>query len=158
MRRMWLAVTGTALLVGGVIAAGPAMAGLNELGSTTTAGAASAPHAKPAAVDRKTPAGAKQFMQVQSGRVRGGVVTLKVRPAKKVILGESFETEPIPGPFSEVTLEPNARILMLDGESGAPETFVDILAKRSADQRVEAFDITFDEEGEVSLVEWLYVP
>jgi len=103
-------------------------------------------------------AGTKQFMQVQSGRVSGGAVTLQVRPAKKVTLGESFETQPIPGPYTTATVPGSARILSLDGESGSPEAFVGTLGTRTAQQRGEAFDITFDATGTITLIEWLYVP
>jgi len=102
--------------------------------------------------------GAKQFMEVQSGQVTGGMVTLKVRPAKKVILGESFETQPIAGPYTDVTVGANARILSLDGESGMPSAFVEALGRRTANERGEGFDITFGADGKVTLVEWLYVP
>jgi len=161
MRKTWLAVLGSAVLVSGVIAAGPTMTrftGSGTSGAATGVGAGAATDAKPVAVDRTSWAGTKQFMQVQTGRVSGGAAILKVRPAKKVILGESFETAPIPGPYTEVTVPGNARILMLDGESGLPATFVAALGKRTAQQRGEAFDITFDAHGKVTLVEWLYVP
>jgi len=102
--------------------------------------------------------GTKKFMQVQSGQINGGVVTLTVRPAKKVILGESFETQPLAGPYTEVALGAQARILLLDGESGTAESFVGALGTRTAQQLGEGFDITFDTEGKVALVEWLYTP
>lgn len=157
VKKTWLVTTSAALLVGGVIAAAPALARINDSGPTSTHSSAALGE-KPVAVDRVSWAGSKRFMQVQSGKVRGGAVTLTVRPAKKVILGESFETRPLPGPYTEVTLVRNARILMLDGESGTPETFVATLGKRTAQQRGEAFDITFDTHGKAALVEWLYVP
>lgn len=116
------------------------------------------PAAVSTAVSRPPWSGTKQFMQVQSGQAGGGTVTLKVRPAKKVVVGESFETQPIPGPYSEVTVRADARILSLDGESGAPGSFVDALGRRTAQQRAEAFDVTFDATGEVTLIEWLYAP
>jgi hypothetical protein len=106
-----------------------------------------------------------QFMEIQSGQVRDGRVYLKVRPAEKRILGEGFETVTIAGPFSEVALTVDARVLHLDGESGTVEVFVEDLAKRDpnrpdhvqADQRKEGFDLTFDSEGRVTQVDWLYV-
>jgi len=157
MKKTWFAMTGAALLVGGVVAAGPTLARLNESGNASN-GAATAAEENLVADNRVSWAGAKKFMEVRSGRVSNGVVTLKVRPAKKVILGESFETRPIPGPFTEVTVPRTARILMLDGESGTPEVFAAMLGERTAAQRGEAFDITFDAKGKVALVEWLYVP
>jgi len=159
MKKSWVAMAGAAVFVSGVIAAGPILARLNDPGPVGTgAGAASSLGTRPVSVDRSTWAGAKQFMQVESGHVSGGLVTLNVRPAKKVVLGESFETEPIPGPYTEVTVKTNARILLLDGESGTAESFVGDLGKRAAKDRGEAFDITFDASGKVTLVEWLYVP
>jgi hypothetical protein len=56
-----------------------------------------------------------------------------------------------------VVLLPNARILLLDGESGTAESFVGALKQRSASQSHEGFDITFDARGRVSQVDWLYV-
>ena len=96
-----------------------------------------------------------QFMEIRSGQTRDGRVYLKVRPAKKRILGESFETVPVPGPYTEVAVTQNARILHLDGESGTPDAFVLDLRKR--DNRVEGFDLTFDRKGRVTQVDWLYV-
>lgn len=162
MKKTWFALTSTALLVTGVVAAGPALARLSESTagtggpSATEPGAASRPASSTAAKPRW--AGTKQFLEVRSGATRNGVVTLAARPAKKVILGESFETQPIPGPYTDVTLVPNARILLLDGESGTPEAFLEDLRKRPADQRSEAFDLTFNAKGQVTQVEWLYVP
>ena len=97
----------------------------------------------------------KRFMEIQSGRTRDGGVYLKVRPAKKRILGESFETVPVPGPYTEVVVAGNARILHLDGESGTADAFVLDLASR--DNPVEGFDLTFDGRGQVTRVDWLYV-
>lgn len=58
----------------------------------------------------------------------------------------------------DLAVVPNARILLVDGESGSPEPFVDDLGKRKPDQRVEGFDITFDAQGRVTQIDWLYVP
>jgi len=158
VRKTWLAMMGAAALVSGVVAAGPALARLNDSAPAAPGAAAAAPtEVKPVAADRRSWAGTKQFMQVESAQARGGVVTLKVRPAKKETLGESFETKPIAGPYVAVTVQKNARILLLDGESGTPETFAGALGKRTARQRGEAFDITFAADGKVTLVEWLYV-
>lgn len=159
MKKTWFTVAGAAVVVSGVIVAGPVLARLNEPGPASVgAGAAASLGVRPVAVDRPSWAGTKRFMQVENGRVNGSTVTLKVRPAKKVVLGESFETEPIPGPFTEVTVRENARILLLDGESGSADSFVGALGKRTVQQRGEAFDVTFDAAGKVTRVDWLYVP
>jgi hypothetical protein len=108
----------------------------------------------------------KQFQEVKSGRItENGLVALWVRPARKEILGESFRTVPVPGPYTEVLLTEHARILLLDGESGSPDTFAQDLAHRKAnrpghvspDQRQEGFTLTYDANGRVSQVDWLYV-
>ncbi|MFI6101890.1 hypothetical protein ACIA8G_40605 [Lentzea sp. NPDC051213] len=111
------------------------------------------PAVKPPSWKNKT-----EFMQVESGAVRGNTVFLKVRPAKKRILGESFDTVSIPGPYTEVAMATPSRALFLNGESGDPKVLVDDLKKRSASDANAAFDITFDQNGKVTTVEWLYVP
>jgi hypothetical protein len=171
MRKIWFAVAGAALLMTGAATAGTAFARVNDLPPPAAeqmgaAAAAAAPEVKAATAARTAPktsnasdwSNSTRFMQVESGSIRNGTVYLKVRPAKKNILGESFETVPVPGPYTEVKLVAHARILLLDGESGSPEAFVDTLADRPADQRDEAFDVIFDGRGHVSQVDWLYVP
>jgi hypothetical protein len=70
-------------------------------------------------------------MEIQSGQSRSGLVSLQVRPAQKRVLGESFETVTVPGPYAEVAVTANARILHLGGESGTPDAFVVALADRN---------------------------
>ncbi len=103
-------------------------------------------------------AGSTQFMEVRSAEVRDGALHLEVRPATRVSLGESFETEPIPGPYTDVACADPCRIRHLDGRSDSRAEFLDGLQNRTQSQRVEAFDITFDGTGAVKLIEWLYVP
>jgi hypothetical protein len=110
-----------------------------------------------AAAARPRWAGSTRFMQIDLGSIRGGTVYLQVRPAKKQALGESFETVTVPGPYTDVAVVPNARILLTDGESGTPEAFVGTLEDRTKSQRSEGFDVTFDDKGRVSQVDWLYV-
>ncbi len=131
-----------------------------------------APHGPPSASAAPSPSGSPtpsgsgaaqwanstQFMEVSGSVVRGGQHYLTVRPARKQVLGESFETVPIPGPYTEVELLPGARIRHLDGRSGAVEAFLRALADRPADKRVEAFDLYFDGQGRVIQVDWLYNP
>jgi hypothetical protein len=105
-------------------------------------------------------------MEIKSGALRDGVVHLEVRPAAKKVLGESFETEILPGPYFDAVMTANARVIHLDGESGTAEAFVIDLAERSPnrpnhvtpDERQEGFDLTFDGQGRVTQVDWAYVP
>lgn len=99
-----------------------------------------------------------QFLEVREARTRDGVLLLTVRPARKRVLGESFETVPVPGPYTEVTVHEHARIVTVAGTPRAHEAFPVDLAARTARQRGEAFDVTFDDQGRVFEVEWLYVP
>jgi hypothetical protein len=107
----------------------------------------------------------KQFMEIRIGQIRNGQLYLEVRPAKKELLGESFETVTIPGPYTEVVLTTNARIWRINGTMDTPEVFLAELARRDPnrpnhaqpDQRKEGFDLTFDGQGRVTRVDWLYV-
>jgi hypothetical protein len=160
-----LAVAGAAVLVAGVIVGGTAFAqtrashpGPENTSTTTQVQTGTGAKAQTAAGASARPWTNKTvFMQVKSGVVRGGTYYLQVRPAKKRILGESFETVSIPGPYTEVAMTAHSRTLLLDGESGSPEVFLIDLKRRTASQADEAFDITFDKKGKVTTVEWLYV-
>lgn len=103
-------------------------------------------------------ANSTQFMQVQSGTIQGGALMLTVRPAKKRELGESFETVSIPGPFLQVTVHEDAVISRLGGKADSQAGFVTALRSRTAHQRGEAFDVTFDDYGRAFEIKWLYVP
>jgi hypothetical protein len=137
--------------------------------STTAADQSSAPAPRPAESGPADPglrwANSTQFMEIRRGTQQAGETHLEIRPAKKVVLGESFATEVIPGPYYDVTMTATARVLHLDGESGTAEAFLTDLARRdphrhnhvTPDQRQEAFDVTFDRRGRVTRVDWLYV-
>jgi hypothetical protein len=137
--------------------------------STTAAEASTTPAPRPTEPGPADPglrwANSTQFMEVRRGTEQAGEIHLEVRPAKKVVLGESFATEVIPGPYFDVTMTATARVLHLDGESGTAEAFLTDLARRdphrpnhvTPDQRQEAFDVTFDSRGRVTRVNWLYV-
>jgi hypothetical protein len=171
-------MAGAALLVTGTVTAGPTFARVIDVRTPATAAPGTrdssavegAGNPKAAAPTRKTAAPTRApgttarwrnttaFMEIRGGAVRNGTVHLTVRPAKKRVLGESFETVPVPGPYTEIATVPHARILYLDGESGSPEVFVDTLKARPAKLRVEGFDVHFNAKGAISQVDWLYVP
>jgi hypothetical protein len=104
-------------------------------------------------------------MEIQGGQARNGQVYVQVRPAGKEILGESFETITIPGPYTDVAFAAHTRIRRLDGATETPEAFIADLARRDPnrpdhvqpDQRKEGFDLTFDDQGRVTQIDWLYV-
>ena len=100
----------------------------------------------------------KQFMQISGFEYQAGDAILFVRPARKEVLGESFETKPIEGPYSQVMLLKDARILTLDGESGTTEAFIKVYANLSRTRQAEGFDLTFNDEGDVVEIEWLFNP
>ena len=164
MKRNILVAAGAAVLVTGVVAGGVAFAHTRfakpaPVPAAATVPPSATPPSPPSTQPTKTGtawAGSTRFMEIKDGAVRGGTVVLNVRPAKKVPLGESFSTEPIPGPFTEVTMANPSRALLLDGESGSPEVFVDMLKKRTKDQVGEGFNVIFDRQGKVTTVEWLY--
>jgi hypothetical protein len=160
---LWLgaaSATLAAAVVGGALVAVPMMVrhteNRAETRTTNTGGLSPGSGGTSAATAPARWASSTQFMEIRSGQVRNGAVQLEVRPAGKKPLGESFETVPIPGPFSTVTLVEHARILHMDGESGSPEVLVDDLAKRS--DRQEGFTLHFDRAGRVTEVDWEYVP
>lgn len=99
-----------------------------------------------------------QFMQIREARARDGALVLTVRPARKRVLGESFETVSIPGPYTEVTVHEDAQIRTLAGTPRPHGAFSTDLAARTAQQRGEAFNVTFDEQGRAFEVDWLYRP
>jgi hypothetical protein len=104
-------------------------------------------------------AGSEQFLQIDSARVQGDVTYLKVRPAEKEYLGESFETKTIGGPWIEVVMSALAVNAPLGDEiQGDASQLRKELDKRRKDQTDEGFDITFSQNGQVSKVTWLYVP
>jgi hypothetical protein len=99
-------------------------------------------------------AGHDQFMQVQRAAVVGGRLVLSVRVATKRDLGESFETVPGPGPFTDVAASPNVVVKKLDGTTQPAATFLTDLARRK--NPVEAFTVRFGPDGLVTSIDWLY--
>ena len=97
-----------------------------------------------------------QFLQIKSARKVGETTYLRVRPAEKEYLGESFETKTIPGPWIEVVMSALANNVPIDAETGDADALRTMLSKRSASQVKEGFDITFAGNGQVSEVTWLY--
>lgn len=97
-------------------------------------------------------------MQILEVKVYRGSTMLKVQPARKNPLGESFETVPLPEKPCEVLLLSDARIVTAGGESGTAEVFVDVLARRPARERNAGFDLTYNPEMNVSRADWLFVP
>ena len=80
-------------------------------------------------------AGTTQFMEISSGVHRDGSVYLGARLARKEILGESFETVPTPGPYTEVEMPADgSRQLLLNGGSGTAESLVQALGSRTEAQ------------------------
>ncbi|HST83035.1 MAG TPA: hypothetical protein VLL08_14975 [Kineosporiaceae bacterium] len=102
-------------------------------------------------------AGSTQFLQIKSAREEDGVTYLKVRPAEKEILGESFETVTIGGPWTEVMMSALASNVPLGGDPGDADALRTSLRKRQARSVDEGFDISFFGNGEVNQVIWLYV-
>jgi hypothetical protein len=109
-----------------------------------------------AAANLKRWAGTTQFLQIQSARERAGITYLKVRPADKEYLGESFETVTIGGPWTEVVMSAPAQNVPLRGVGGDAGQLRKQLAERTSSDREEGFDLTFLPQGEVSKVTWLY--
>jgi hypothetical protein len=103
-------------------------------------------------------AGSTQFLQIKSARKRGVALYLKVRPAEKEYLGESFETRTTGGPWTEVQMSALAENVPLGGIPGDAEALRKSLSTRPANQADEGFDISFFGNGQVSKVAWLYVP
>lgn len=101
-------------------------------------------------------AGSTQFLQIKSAREKDDVTYLKVRPAEKEYLGESFETVTTGGPWTEVVVSALGSNIPLRGDPGDADALRTQLAKRLASQVDEGFDITFSENGEVTKVTWLY--
>jgi hypothetical protein len=102
-------------------------------------------------------AGSTQFLQIKSARKKGDVTYLKVRPAEKEMLGESFETVTIGGPWTEVVMSALASNVPLGGDPGDADALRSSLRKRPASEVDEGFDISFFGNGEVKDVTWLYV-
>ena len=102
-------------------------------------------------------AGTTQFLQIQSAREKDGITYLKVRPAKKEYLGESFETVTIGGPWTEVVMSALAENVPLKGVGGDADQLRRQLSQRTTSDREEGFDISFVDQGEVRKVTWLYV-
>jgi hypothetical protein len=152
--------TGVTVLAAALLAA--ASIGASGLAPTRVARPAPAATASPSpatGVDGRRWAGTTRFLQIRDGwSLADGSARLAVRPARREILGEGFATVPVPGPYAEVAVPPSARIVALGGGSGTVAAFVEDLAARPADRRVEGFDVTFDADGLVSRVDWLYVP
>jgi hypothetical protein len=103
-------------------------------------------------------AGNTEFLQIKSARQRGGVTYLKVRPAEKEYLGESFDTITIGGPWTEVVMSALGENVPLRGAPGDADALRTMLAKRRAIEIDEGFDISFFGNGQVSKVTWLYGP
>jgi hypothetical protein len=100
--------------------------------------------------------GSTQFLQIQSAREQDGITYLKVRPAEKEYLGESFETVTTGGPWTEVVMSALAENVPLRGIGGDDGQLRAQLAERTQSDLEEGFDITFLSQGQVSKVTWLY--
>jgi hypothetical protein len=99
----------------------------------------------------------KRFAQVK-GFINGTTVTLFLQAAEKEPVGEGFETEPLDVPQCSAEMTEDARVLTVANESSTPQEFVEVVADRSAFDRDEGFDVTFDAQGRITEVRWLYVP
>jgi hypothetical protein len=122
--------------------------------TTTTAADTESEQAAPPS---KPWAGTTQFMQIERARDANGTMFLNVRRAEKEILGESFETVTIEGPWTEVAMAVDAVNVPLKRVGVKAKELVVALQQRSFSQLKEGFDITFNEKGEISKVKWLYV-
>ncbi|WP_199439356.1 hypothetical protein [Umezawaea beigongshangensis] len=99
----------------------------------------------------------KRFAQV-TGLENGTTVTLVLQAAEKRPLGEGFETEPLDVPRCSAQMTGDARVLTVAGGSSTPREFVEAVADRSASDREEGFDLTFDGSGRITEVRWSHVP
>jgi len=102
-------------------------------------------------------AGSTQFMQIERARDANGTTFLNVRRAEKEILGESFETVTIEGPWTEVAMSTDAVNVPLKRVGVPVKSLVVALQRRTSSQLKEGFDITFNKQGEIIKVKWLYV-
>ena len=116
--------------------------------------ASAAPSPSPAAPGGARWAGQEQFMEVQAAGLRSGRLVLSVRVATKQDLGESFETVPGTGPFTEVEAGAGVVVTKQDGTTQSAAGFVTDLPRRQ--NPVEGFTVRFGADGLVSSIDWLY--
>lgn len=133
---------------------------------TATSGPSTSPASTEPAAPDATPGGqwadSRPFMEISSGASRDGTVFLKVRPATKNHLGESWETIPGTGPFVEVATAADARAIRVRSDQRGPtstmERLVRDLRERDPDDVAEGFEVTFSAFGIVQQVEWQFNP
>jgi hypothetical protein len=77
-------------------------------------------------------------MEISSGESRGGEVFLKVRPATKNHLGESWETIPGTGSFIEVATAADARAIRVQSDQRGPTSRSNGSSTRASHRRVRS--------------------
>ncbi|WP_372348428.1 hypothetical protein [Streptomyces sp. KL116D] len=111
-------------------------------------------------------AGTQQFVQVKDAWTAGGRTYVSVRPAEKKV-NEQFDTwtvEPGTGPYTTVSLTPNARTILCAplGDKKQPADYpqtqlVSRLKTISSPEREGlGYNLTFDTQGRVTLLEQVY--
>jgi hypothetical protein len=130
----------------------PGTAGPAGVSGPTTTAAATTPASAAAQW-----AGSTQFLQVKGAEKKGGDDYLQVRLAEKKSLGESFETVTLGGAWIDVPISPEAENVPKKGRPTKAAQFIAALGERTASEVEQGFDVTFDDQGQVSQMTWLYV-
>lgn len=101
----------------------------------------------------------KKFVQIVStARLSGQPAVLHVREARKKPLGESFETETLDKPLCQTTMPDTAQVNQLRAGPSTTTEFLKAVSGLSPRQRNEGFDVTFDNQGVIARVDWLFSP
>jgi hypothetical protein len=118
---------------------------------------------EPAATDSRTGpptanwAGTTQFLQIKSSGEDDGQEYLEVRPAQKKTEGKSVQTVTLGGAWTKVTIGAQAQNVPKRGVTGDADHLTAALTERTASESDRGFDVTFDQDGQVSKVSWVYV-
>ncbi|MCO1582158.1 hypothetical protein M8C13_41065 [Crossiella sp. SN42] len=91
-------------------------------------------------------------------RIVPGILALAVAATSGKHFVQSFETTTQGGPYSELPPARNSRIVSAKGKASTERTFLIDLARIPPKQRDEGFDVTVDDQGTITQVDWLYVP
>ncbi|ALG10346.1 hypothetical protein AOZ06_28710 [Kibdelosporangium phytohabitans] len=124
--------------------------------SAEKAGGSSSAMTEPFA--RCTWRGQKKFVQVLGWVRAGDESVLYLREARKEHLGESFETVSLEQPTCQAAMRTTVRIHRLGNRPSTLNDLIDDLAALNNRSKKEGFDVTFDGDGTVSEVHWLFIP
>ena len=120
-----------------------------------TTGSAAAP---PQTVPPPNWKGTTQFLQIKSSGTVDGEEYLVVRQARKNTVDKTVQTVSLDHePWIKATISTAAVNVLGPGISGDAGQLTAALAERKAGEITKGFDVTFDKDGQVSKVTWLYV-